>query len=150
MHTEIARVAVRDTLTHGPRLVVVPADAGATPEARYLQHRAVGDRLPAGNALVAIVRSDPLSTPDQIQVTHADRQADSFVIGLEIRTYDGALLANVVTVGLAQVELGSLPPGSYAIRVDETRMQFQQMEHPEQATVSTIQTYQIQFTTTPP
>jgi hypothetical protein len=147
MHTEIARVDPHTKLTQGPRLVVVPADAGTTPEARYLQHSAVGDHLPAGKALVAIVRSGPLSTPDQIQVTHTKRRADSFTISLEIRSYDGNLLANVDTIGLAQVGLGSLPAGTYTVVVDETQMQFQQMDHPEQATVSATQTYQIQFTT---
>ena len=147
MHTTIARVDPNPKLTNGPRLVVVPADAGSSEEARYLHHEAASDPLPAGKTLVAIVRSGPLSTPDQIQVTSANQEGKTFRICLEVRTYTGALLANVVTIGLAQVELGSLPPGSYTIEVSETHMEFSEMEQPEQATPGDSEQYQLQFTT---
>jgi hypothetical protein len=94
MTTDITRLSVQEFPEDGPSLVVVPLDAGDTPAARYLQHATVVDTLPGGRPLVAVVRTAPLSTPDEIRVTGASRDGQTFMITLEIRRYTGALFAN--------------------------------------------------------
>jgi hypothetical protein len=101
--------------------------------------------LPAGKPLVALIRSEPLSTPDQFQVADALRMDRTFRVALERRRFVGALFANVVTVALVEVELGSLNEGLYHMVVVETALEFEDVQHPEKAANPTTSEQTLKF-----
>jgi len=104
--------------------------SGATALERY---RAAG-RGPwtSRQRLVLLVRLRDVSSPDLVEVT-AERKGKLVVVAIEVRRYSGPLAANVVTTPLVEVELGRLAAGSYDIRVDETVLEFDDLDRPDLA-----------------
>lgn len=145
MKSYISKLAVEELPEDTPSLVVVALDAGATPKERYLRYTNAKQPLPSGKPIAAIVRSVPLSTPDEIRVTETSQDGQTFRIALETRCYQGQLFANVVMTALVQVELGSLASGDYDVMVAETTLHFQELQHPENATNPTTKSHHLRF-----
>jgi hypothetical protein len=134
MYNRIFRLLIEELPEHGTSLLVVPKNAGETALARYAQYDNAVQTLRSGEPLVAIVRSAPLSSPDEVKVIETSQDGEKFRIRMEIRRYSGHLFANEVSVALVEVELGALASGDYEIEVVETTLSFQDIEHPENAT----------------
>lgn len=114
-----------------PVVAIATEASGATPLERY---RAAG-RGPwtARQRLVVLVRLDDVSSPDVVEVT-AERKGKRIAVTIEVRRYTGPLAANVVTTPLVEVELGRLAAGRYEVRVDETILEFDDLDRPDLAT----------------
>jgi hypothetical protein len=147
MKTNIDKISVDlDLLNENdPRLVVVAKNIGQSLLGRYQQYPKSAQTFASDESLVAIVKSEPLATPDLIEVTHARRAGHTFLISIESRHYDGDLAANVETFALIQVELGKLPPGAYEVMVIETKLYFLNLGTPEKATNPTAKSFQLSF-----
>jgi hypothetical protein len=147
MLTRMVRLPLNALPPDGPTLVVVASDAAESPAARYLlaAKEAGSGSLPAARPLVAIIRCDPLSAPDEIRAMESARDGQIFRVTLESRRFTGALLANVVTVAVIEVDLGSLKPGAYDLVVTETKLHFQDLQNPENAADSDTVSHQLHF-----
>jgi hypothetical protein len=133
MNTNVVKLAITALPTQGPSLVVTILDVSKTITARYVQATSAAGPFPEGQPLVAIIRIEPLATPDRLQVAHTERDGSTFKISLQRRRFTGTLLANVVTVALIEVELGPLARGTYRVTVSETVLEFRDLHHPESA-----------------
>jgi hypothetical protein len=142
---EIHRLLVDELPEESPLLVVTYLDTGKTVSARYVSAGGVEQGVTAQQPLVLIIRSGLLSTPDEIKVTEASQDGQTFRIMLEERSYQGQLFANVVTTALVQVRLGHLPIGDYQALVSETKLSFQDIQHPENATNPVTKLHSLRF-----
>lgn len=145
METEITKFPMEKLPESGPSLLVVPKNVGETSADRYIQHTNMGETLPSGEPLVAIVRIALLSTPDEIKVIRASRDGSTFLIELEKRCYEGQLAGNDPKIALVQVDLGSLVPGRYEVVVAETTLGFFDLKHPENAANPTVASQHLRF-----
>ena len=145
METEITKFPMEKLLESGPSLLVVPKSVGETPVDRYIQTPNVGETLPSGESLVAIIRIALLSTPDEIKVTGASRDGSTFWIELEKRCYEGQLAGNDPMMALVQVDLGRLARGHYEVVVAETTLGFLDLKHPENAANPTVALQRLRF-----
>ena len=145
LQTEIVRLPLADLPDDGPRLVVVEIAAGAAVATRYRRAWDTARPLPAGQPLVALVRSTPLSTPDRIHVIDASSDGQRFTINLDIRYYSGDLAANVVTIALVQVMLGSLVPGEYQAIANEATTDLFDLNSPDNTRPATAVAHALGF-----
>ncbi len=150
MQAQIERIEPGTLVVGGPRILVAPQEAGASPAERYqLGSQASSQgKFPAGTALVALYRPDVLATPDQIRAPRAAIEGKEITVDVELRRYRGELAANVETEALVEVELGRLASGKYRLTVNETTLGFDRMDHPEQAKNPTVQTHKFTFEVT--
>jgi hypothetical protein len=130
--TTIVKIPVTE-LPNGKAVVVVAREVSETITARYLHGARTSGPLPSGNALVAIIRSEELSSPDEIKVSGYKRDGEKFEIVLQQQKYTGALAANVVAEALIEIELGSLRKGTYEVAVTTIAFSFNDIRHPEKA-----------------
>jgi hypothetical protein len=141
----IEDVGLDELPADAPRVVVVARDAGATPVERYRRGAAAAGAVPAGKPLVALVRSGVLSTPDRFTLTQAARDGGEIQLTFEIRRYTGPISANVEREALAEIELGSLPPGSYVVVVTLNTRTFEDLQAPDAFTETTTTVERFPF-----
>lgn len=109
--TSVTRVPVE------PRIVVTEVTSATTPLARY---RGAGHAVPAGRALVAIVRLDPASSADQIDAcTTIDTKRRVIEIRITNRRWVGPLSANVIETPYLEATIGALSSGRWIVHVRE-------------------------------
>ncbi len=120
-------------ITPEPGVVVVPASSGKTTLERFRS----GATPTSGTPLVVIVRLPDLNSPDVVAVTKAQRDGTKVTVRIETRRFTGPLAANVVTTPLVEVALGTLPPATYHIDIEERVLRFSKFGKPETATKPT-------------
>jgi len=145
MNTELVDLEPGELPRDGLSIVVVALDAASTPADRYRQAGHGGDALPSNKALVALVRSGLLSTPDTVKVSESSSSGNTFRLTLDIRRYVGPISANVERETLVQVDLGALAPGRYAVVVTRSTREFQNQQQPEQAASPTSAEDRLEF-----
>jgi len=133
-------------LPKGKDVVVVPRGIATTTAGRYQQGVQASDSLPAGQDLVAVIRSEELSSPDQITVTSHEQAGEKFKVVLRHLRYTGALAANVVTVALLEIELGSLSAGTYQVEVTTNVFTFGDINRPQDTAPSGTKLQTASFT----
>lgn len=94
-----------------PAVVVVPANSGKTTLARYRS----GATATSGTPLVVIVRLADAAAADAVTVTDAHRDGQKIAVAIESRRS----LAAADTTPLVEIELGTLPEGTYTIDIAE-------------------------------
>lgn len=112
-----------------PPVVVVPASAGKTVLERYRSAAKPTSDTP----LVVVVRLADANSPDTFAVKTAQRDGTKIKVAIEARKYQGPLRANVVTVPLVEIQLGTLPKGTYQIDIDEQILDFTTYDAPQTA-----------------
>jgi len=133
-------------LPKGKDVVVVPRQTASTTAGRYQQGVQAAGSLPAGQELVAIIRSEELSSPDQISVSGFERADEKFKVALKHLRFTGALAANVVTIALIEISLGSLGAGNYQVEVTTNEFTFSDMNRHEDAAPSGTRLQTATFT----
>jgi hypothetical protein len=146
MHATVSRVPSGALPDSGPPLIVVSAAEGIAPAELYMRHVTAPFECAAGKPMLALIRTQLLSTPDQVAVVAAAWTASVLEIGFEIRRYTGPLAANDPWVALVGVELGKLDPGPYEVAVQTTVLGFRELRHPENATKPTVSAQRFRFT----
>jgi hypothetical protein len=114
-----------------PVVALATKGSGSTPLERYraARHR----RWSSRQHLVLLVRLEQANSPDLVDVS-ASRQGNAIDVAITVRRYSGPLAANDVTVPLVEVDLGRLPAGTYDVSVNETVMDFDDLDRPDLAT----------------
>jgi hypothetical protein len=115
-----------------PAVVVVPANAGRTTLARYRS----GATATSGTPLVVIVRLADAAAADAITVSDAHRDGPKIAITIDSRRS----LAAADTTPLVEIELGTLPEGTYTIDIAEQirRVSKDNIGKPQRGLVSSI------------
>jgi len=129
---EIVRLQVAPVVT-GPEIGVSEAALGKSPQDRF-HYLLPPDRIPANTPLVLLWCGDQLSSPDTIAIKGADKNGPKIDVNIELRRFEGALHANVVTVPIAEVDLGALEAGLYEVSIAVTELRFRKYGFPENAT----------------
>jgi hypothetical protein len=114
--------------------MVVPAQEGVAPKDLYRNNANTPFHCAARILALAIMRTQPLASPDQAAVAAASWTGSVLAVDLEIRRYDGYLAANDPWIALVSLELGRLEPGPHEVAVRTTVLHFTDLLHPEAAT----------------
>jgi hypothetical protein len=96
----------------------------------YLQTPADAGR---GQGLVAVVSLGNLNSPDEVHVLEVQLDGHRLDLHVRIRSFGGALAANVQQFALVVIDLGVLPPGGYHVELKVEHHVFTEYDHPETA-----------------
>jgi hypothetical protein len=128
----------------GPAIGVTEVASGQSPQDRF-HHLLPPDRIPAHVPLALLWRGDQLSSPDTIAVKGANKNGYGIDVQIELRRFDGALHANIITVPIVEVDLGALEPGRYEVSIEVTELWFRDYDHPENAANASTQHTSFSF-----
>ena len=78
-------------------------------------------------------RGEQLSSPDTVAVKYASISRHGIIVQIELRRFEGALHANVVSFPIVEVSIGALEPGRYQVSIEITERWFSDLDHPENA-----------------
>ena len=145
LRADVIVVGLKELADSGPRIVVGPAENGLDLRGAYQRFAAVPTTCRAGQPALAIVRTEVLSSPDLVEVQDAERSNGGFRVRIDVLRYHGPLFANVLSISLIGVSLGSLEPGPYEIAADFTVYLFEDLERPERGTPETTSTVRLEF-----
>lgn len=101
--------------------------------------------VPTDSPIAAIVRTPVLASPDVLTVISAERSGSEVWVVLELRQFTGDLFGNIATVGLVLASIGLLEVGSYEFCAETHTLPFDDAEHPEAVSESSVQTLRLPF-----
>lgn len=144
MDAHVVYLSPGELADDGPRAGVVEQTAGPDAAARYA---AVGEQADVRQdvPLVALIRTPVLTSEDTVRVLEAEWEGKEVKVVVEVRTYTGALFANVSRLGLVEVVLGECSAGAYTLIVVERTVPFEDLAHPERTGSATTETARYSF-----
>ncbi|UCF91852.1 MAG: hypothetical protein JSW39_26875 [Desulfobacterales bacterium] len=145
LETSVERIPSDAGLGPHSVVLVVPAAEGTRTADLYRRFSGASANCRAREAVVAIVSTGVLNTPDRVRATGRRRDGNRFEMNLEIRRFEGSIRANDSWIALVRMEFGSLEPGTYQLVVQATVLRFVDLHHPERATNPTTSEQHLSF-----